>query len=657
MDRMRRLSLVAQFGIVSLIPISLLGFVLGLTLNDWVSQQALAHTTEEAEIVGHLGIQPLLSADDVSLGLNSVRLVVIDGALRTDLIGKQVSRVVIWNRDYRIVYSDSHSLIGRAFPGDRGVRAALSGKSLSSIKRAGEDPEAALPGQDEFLQVYVPLTFFPETTPTGALQLYLPYAPVAAEISGTTLRLTLILAAGLLLLYALLFRIVAGASKKLRLHAEEKEFQALHDGLTGLPNRTLFHDRVRQAIRIGRRETLRVGVMLMDLDRFKEVNDTLGHHNGDIVLNEVAARLQASLRESDSVARLGGDEFAVLLPNVQELSATRIVAEKILKALERPFAIGSLMVDIGASIGIALYPEHGDDADSLLQRADVAMYVAKEAHSGWEIYAAGKDSYTPSRLELVGELRQAIEHDELVLYYQPKLDLQTHRVKAVEALARWQHPRHGLLTPDKFIPLAEHTGLIKPLTLHVLALALRQCRAWHEAGFDLSVALNLSMRDVLDREFPDEVNRLLRTWDVLPSWLELEITESTIMADPQRALDVLSRLSASGITLAIDDFGTGYSSLAYLKHLPVDEIKIDKSFVMQMATADGDAMIVRSIIDLGRNLGLQVVAEGVENKDVLDQLTSLGCDLAQGYFISRPVPPDQFSAWLEGSPYRERPAA
>jgi EAL domain-containing protein (putative c-di-GMP-specific phosphodiesterase class I) len=298
-------------------------------------------------------------------------------------------------------------------------------------------------------------------------------------------------------------------------------------------------------------------------------------------------------------------------------------------------------------VGISLYPEHGSDVDTLLQRADVAMYMAKEAHAGYEVYQADRDQYTPKRLALLGELRRALENKELVLFYQPKADIRTGHVTGVEALVRWQHPEHGLTFPDEFIPLAEHTGLIRPLTLYVLNEALKQCYEWKQQGIELSVAVNLSVRNLLDMELAHDIERLLETWSVDASMLKLEITENTIMVDPPRALEVLTRLRDIGVGLSIDDFGTGYSSLSYLKRLPVDEIKIDRSFVMNMPSSENDQQIVRSTVDLGRNLGLKVVAEGVETKDIWRDLATLGCDVAQGYYLTRPIPPEELVAWLE----------
>jgi diguanylate cyclase (GGDEF)-like protein len=430
------------------------------------------------------------------------------------------------------------------------------------------------------------------------------------------------------------------------------EHQALHDALTGLPNRVLFHDRVRQAIESARRHGSTSAVMVMDLDHFKEINDTLGHYNGDRLLLLVGERLSSLLRSEDTVARMGGDEFAVLLPSVGDRSYAVEVAEKMLDALRASFEIDGLTLEVGASIGIACYPDHGEDGETLLQRADIAMYVAKADHSGVELYETAQDQHSVQRLALAGELRRAIENDELVLHYQPKIDVATGRVVGAEALCRWQHPSLGLIMPDEFVPMAEHTGLITPLTKQVFNIALQQVSRWRAQGQRLSIAINLSARSFLDSQLLDDIPELLAVWRVDPALLELEITESMIVGDPERARAVLQRLNELGITLAIDDFGTGYSSLAYLKQLPVDEIKIDKSFVLQMSGNANDETIVRSIIDLAHNLDLRAVAEGVEDQGIMNRLTELGCDVAQGYHISRPLPAERFEQWMASFPLR-----
>jgi diguanylate cyclase len=440
------------------------------------------------------------------------------------------------------------------------------------------------------------------------------------------------------------------AEEALLRQSELNEHQALHDSLTDLPNRTLFRDRIEQAIAMAEREGGHLAVAMMDLDRFKDVNDSLGHHAGDALLVEIGRRLRSTLRCSDTVARLGGDEFGVLISKPRSARDVVVVIEKVRAALEQPVVVDGLSLPAEGSIGIAMFPKHGRDVDTLLRHADVAMYSAKEEKAGYLFYDNSRSESDPARLTLVSELRRAIEEQELVLHYQPKAALESGAVRSVEALLRWNHPTRGLVGPDEFIPLAQQTGLIKPLTLYVLEEALGQCHSWQREGMRLGVAVNLSVRNLLDAEFPEQVRRLLDKHNVDPGQLELEITESIVLSDPVRTKRVLDKLSAMGVTLSIDDFGTGYSSLAYLSQLPVDEIKIDRSFVMNMAECDNDAVIVRSTIDLGRNLGLQVVAEGVETEQAWDQLSQLGCTLAQGYYLSRPVPAAELTQWLRRRP-------
>lgn len=439
-------------------------------------------------------------------------------------------------------------------------------------------------------------------------------------------------------------------TKELAKANKDLAYQALHDGLTEIPNRTLLFDRLQQAILAAKREHKSVALMMMDLDGFKEINDTMGHHSGDLVLQAVASRLRGTLRQSDTVARLGGDEFAMVLPDIGDQGTAIQAAQKILRAVQTPLCLEGRSLDIGVSLGVALYPEHGEDAKLLMQRADVAMYVAKRNKCGYGLYDAEADRHSVDRLALQGELRHAIEHDELVLYYQPKIDFSSSRISGFEALVRWQHPRHGLMFPDDFIPLAEHTGLIKHLTAWVMQEALRQCCTWHRDGLPLSIAVNISAINLQDPQFPEVVANALAKTGAEPAWLELEITETAIMKEPAAAVEAIEKLNNMGVQLAIDDFGTGYSSMAYLKKLLVAKIKIDKSFVMDMNINNNDAVIVRALIGLGHNLGLSVVAEGVESAEVWDQLKVLGCDSAQGYYMSRPIPPEKLAGWLKQSP-------
>ncbi|MCK5622944.1 MAG: EAL domain-containing protein [Alphaproteobacteria bacterium] len=432
-------------------------------------------------------------------------------------------------------------------------------------------------------------------------------------------------------------------------HAQQKlmEYLALHDTLTGLPNRTLLMDRLDHAISASRRDGKPLALLLLDLDRFKEINDTLGHAVGDSLLAEVGQILSEPLRESDTVARLGGDEFAILLPSVSSLAQARDIAERVAGVLARPFPVEGITVEVGVSIGVALYPDHGADASELMRGADVAMYVAKRNHMTVSIYDEDKDHHSVRNLSMSGELRQAMDADELVLFYQPQIDVATGKLVGAEALLRWDHPHHGMVSPDEFVSLAEQTGLIRPLTRWVIGKALKQVSQWQERGLDIGLSINLSPRNLHEEGLAKSIGELMEKRGLRPELITLEITEDAIMTDPERALAAIRHLKDCGVRLAIDDFGTGYSSLAYLKALPVDELKIDKSFVMQMADDTNDEVIVRSTIDLAHNLGLSVVAEGVESELHLQTLRGLGCDIGQGFHIGRPLRIEEFYQWME----------
>ena len=436
-----------------------------------------------------------------------------------------------------------------------------------------------------------------------------------------------------------------------RKRAEESvQHMAYYDPMTDLPNRTLLHRHLQEAILAGQRENKSVALILMDLDQFKDINDTLGHQRGDILLKEISSRLQNAMFQRDMVARLGGDEFAVLLP-LAESGHASLVAEKVVKILEPPFLIEGISIAVEASIGIALFPDHSTDAEGLIRRADVAMYIAKHAKQGVTFYDPAQDKHSPQKLALMGELRHAIENEELVLYYQPKINLKTNRVMGVEALVRWKHPKRGMIPPYEFIEPAERTGLIKPLTLWVFNTALRQCHDFQKTGMEISISINLSTRNLQDPALPDQIGEKVKACGLAPGMLEFEITESAIMDDPEHALEVISHLKGLGVKFAIDDFGTGYSSLGYLRKLPVDVIKIDRSFVKDMTENKDNAAIVRSTIDLAHDLGLWVIAEGVEDKETYDQLTAMGCDAAQGYYMCKPIPEEALATWLRESPW------
>ena len=431
---------------------------------------------------------------------------------------------------------------------------------------------------------------------------------------------------------------------------EELEHLALHDPLTGLPNRSLVIDRLQQAILNARRNQEPMALLMLDLDHFKEVNDTLGHLVGDKLLMRVGERFQSSLREPDTLGRLGGDEFAVVLPRAGQKDAL-IVAEKLQDALRRPVDIDQNSFSVAASIGISMYPDHGPDPSSLLRSADIAMYVAKRARNDYAVYKPDYDTYNPDHLSLLRDLRESIRQGDIDVVFQPKLDLRNGIIIGVEALARWHHPERGDIPPYEFIPILEQTGLIRLFTLQILEKAVGYCTCCRQQGMEFNVAVNLSMHNLRDNRLPEQISEILDRYDFDCHQLILEITESAIMQDPEHSLEILDRLDKMGLKLSVDDFGTGYSSLSHLKRLPVSQLKIDCSFIKDMIRDEDDAMIVRSTIELAHNLGLKTVAEGVEDEQTLEQLRALDCDMAQGFLISRPLSPDNFLRFMKSSPW------
>jgi diguanylate cyclase (GGDEF)-like protein len=443
----------------------------------------------------------------------------------------------------------------------------------------------------------------------------------------------------------LLFPLAAVYATASMTRAHERE--SLHDELTGLPNRKMLVERTNEAVRVASETGSHVGLFLLDLDRFKEINDTLGHRVGDELLELVGRRLTAVLRPGDVIARLGGDEFAMLVPNLEDPKIALDLAERVRMALVEPFRHDGLSHEIEGSIGIALHPAHAADFETLLQRADVAMYVAKEQGTGIQMYSTEIDRHSTVRLGIIGELRTALEQHDLELHYQPKADLRTGDVVGVEALLRWRHAERGIIPPDDFLPLAEQTGLMRVITKFVLDEALQQVSAWWRMGLLVQCAVNVSARDLYDRNFAELVKNKIEQYDVPPRALMVEVTESSLMADPARAASTLLSLADLGVGVSLDDFGTGYSSLVHLKRLPVSEVKIDRSFVMRMDVNEDDCAIVRSIIDLAGALGLRTVAEGVETQAAWDILAVNGCDAAQGWYLAKAMPADVATGWLQ----------
>jgi diguanylate cyclase (GGDEF)-like protein len=600
------------------------------------SERAVSfHTAFVAESI----LPDRLRPSDLERPVSDARRAQLDRFFRRQILVGGALRVTLFAPDGRITYSTDASLIGRPAQSDPEVARAIAGEEAHRVA-----PIDVSGSRTKTFGAFRPIRL-EGAAPDGVFELDQDYAPIASAARKAFLPVAAVLEILLLALYGSLFPLLRRVTRRLRSHLAEIEHQALHDSLTGLPNRDLFRERIAAALRETRSGGDGLIVMIFDLDRFKEINDTLGHQSGDHVLRLLAQRLRAAMRDTDTVARLGGDEFGVLAPGTADSDTALQLADRVQRAMERPFAVGGLTLEVEASIGIAVSPEHGDDVETLIRHADVAMYLSKETHRP-ELYDQECDHYSPDRLALVGELRRAIDEQELVVYYQPRIELSSGAARSVEALVRWNHPERGLLGPGEFLPLAQHTGMVRLITRYVLEAALQQCRAWRDLGLDVSVGVNLFSRDLLDGGLPDEVGRLLAQCRVEPRRLELEITEDTILIDPARTSVILEQLGERGVALAIDDFGTGYSSLNYLKRLPVDVLKIDRSFVSRMEVDENDAVIVRSTIELAHNLGLVVVAEGVENQETLVSLAELGCDHAQGFHLSRPVPPDELTEWL-----------
>jgi diguanylate cyclase (GGDEF)-like protein len=483
--------------------------------------------------------------------------------------------------------------------------------------------------------VFVPLLpaqLFSALLTMGAVYIAIQTGTVGIVLVGLTLAI---------------FQYLIGELLKSKHRGEELERLATTDTLTGLANRDLFRMRVDEVIAARGTGGRPFSVLLIDLDRFKEINDTLGHHYGDEVLRELGPRLEEAAGPDGMVARLGGDEFAVLAGSVAGVAALEALAGELIETVERSIVVDELGLEVGASIGIARFPDDGEDRHTLLRHADVAMYAAKAAHTGWKFYNSNLDRNSVRKLSVLSDFRRALDKDEIVAYFQPIVDVVGTRVRGAEALVRWDHPTEGVLPPGAFVEVVEQTGLIGPMTQVVLEQAIEQCARWRRAGRDLNVAVNLSVRNLLDRNLPAVVDRVLSSHHLPPEALQLEITESMVMSDPERVLATVARLNELGVRLSVDDFGTGYSSLANLRQMPIDELKIDRSFVSPMLRGESDLIIVRSTINLGHDLGLRVIAEGVEDEQTLARLARLGCDLAQGYHVSRPLPSGAFTDWLD----------
>jgi diguanylate cyclase (GGDEF)-like protein len=642
-----RLSLTRQVALLSLLPMVALGLILGRVLQTQLVGRTLSGATRSARIIARVGMQPELNAQNLAAGLSKREIATLDRIVSEPAVGEELARIKVWNAHDTVVYSEDHSLIGRRLQPSDDLEAALSGHPLGAqlVAPTKNSETASEVGLGELIEVYVPLRFRPSGPPAGAFEIYLSYRPVAAAVASDKRTVVLLLAIGLALLWAVLYRIVGRASRRLRRQASENYELARHDGLTGLPNRTLFNEEVVHAVRRAQRRGEAVAVLLIDLERFSAINNTLGDASGDEVLREVARRLQRGF-DGALIARVGGDEFALLCPSVRTSDAAAALAGRVLAGLEPPVLLEEVSLDVGASVGLAVLGEHADDPAVLVQRADLALAHARSRGSRVEVYSPGLERSDAPRLKLLGQVRAALAAGEFVLHYQPKVDLRDRRITGVEALVRWQHPELGLLAPDRFIELIEQTSLIGPLAHEVVDQALRQIAAWRRRGIVLEVAVNLSARNLLDPDLPSRIAKLLLAHDVAAGQLVVEITESAAMADPERGVRVLEALRRMGVGVAIDDFGTGNASFEYIAELPATELKIDRSFVTEIATRARDRAIVRSTIDLARNLGLTVVAEGIESEETLECLAADGCQMGQGFLFGRPLAAEELTPLL-----------
>jgi diguanylate cyclase (GGDEF)-like protein len=646
--RHREPRLVLRFAVITAVGLAVAGAVILLVVRHLDTEQAQVAATDKARLVAESVLRDHLRPEDARAPVRGERrrelddlarrLVLIDGGLRLSLVG----------RGGRVTYSTDHARIGERARHAGHVAEARNGAIVSEVD---DVPDVGSPRTRRALVVYVPVSLAGSAPAVVVLEQ--DYGPIQRAASESLLPIAGVLEVTLVALFALLVPTLARASRRLRNHVEEISYRAAHDALTGLPNRTMLLDEL-ECVLARRPVGTTVAVLLLDLDRFKEVNDSLGHDAGDELLCAISERLREAV-PAGLMTRLGGDEFAMLLPDTSRDTALAAALE-LRRVIAEPLAVRGVPAWIDASVGVALAPEHGEDTTELLRHADVAMYTAKHSRSGVALYDPALDPNDASRLVLMTELREAIELGELDVYYQPVTEVSSGVVTSVEALVRWHHPVHGLLPPDAFLPLASHTGLILGVNRLVAREAIRQSAAWQAAGIDLGVAVNVTVLDLLDRDFVDDVRTMLEEHGLPPQHLTIEITEDVLMQEPERVDRTVSRLRSAGIRVVIDDFGTGYSSLAYLSRLPVDGLKIDKSFVQALPGDRASWAIVRSVVELAERLGLDVVAEGVETAEQADAVEEAGCDRIQGYLVAPPVPAHELEAWMADGAIA-RPAA
>jgi diguanylate cyclase len=639
--------LFALYAAIMLVPVLILGAVLAKSYRVEADQRGLAEGRSAALLVAHTGVQPILDGRPLSAGLSPAESAWLGRLSAAAAQDHSVLRLRVRDLAGRVVYPPEHGTQAEA--PDDGASAAAHGQVVAELTHLNSDPNDFGRQGVKAIEVYLPLRAGQPAHQVGVLELYLPYAPIDSDINSGLGSLYRNLAIGLALLYLAFFLISVSVTRRLRQQVRLNVYQAEHDSLTDLSNRERFQQNAQDEINKALTANTRVAIAIIDLDRFKEINYTLGHRNGDRVLTALAHRLAVHVPNQDkkAIARLGGDEFGLILTAVDDFEET---LSELRTLIGRDVNVSGFPLSVESSIGFVVAPDDGSDVGELMQRADVAMYEAKARHAGVLRYDPAQNHYDAENLALIVELRLAIEANQLVLHYQPKATLADGTIQAVEALVRWQHPNRGLLPPDKFIPLAEQTDLIDKLTAWVIRQALTDLRAVSSSGPPISVAVNVSARNLGQPGFAGQVVDILSDVGVAANRLTVEVTETALLTDPDRAALVLAELDDAGVHVSLDDFGRGQTSLGYLSTLPVDELKVDRSFVFDMLENPAHAAIVRSIIDLGHNLGLRVVAEGVETDEVLAFLMLSGCDLAQGYYLARPMPLKALRDWLARVP-------
>lgn len=620
--------LVLRFAVVLSVALAVASGLILLVVHHFAISQAERAAARHAGLVASTVLQHEVTRADLRQSVSASRRRELDAVLRRFGLAQDVVGLSLVRRDGLVTYSSVHGKIGTTTESALAAEAS-TGTIVSSVAEAGESAVAA---EGKTLETYVPVG---PSTSAGAALIAQSYEPIQRSARALQLRVGAVLELLLIVLFALLVPLLIRVTRRIQRQITRIHQQAFYDELTGLPNRTNLFERLGLAISRADEEKRLLAVLLVDLNRFREINDTLGHEVGDMVLVEAGRRLQAAVGDEKLLARLGGDAFAVVAEVLDEASATEF-AEELRAAMEPPIEADGTHLAVDATVGIAFYPVDGKDAHTLVKHAEVATYTAKEWRSGVLGYSPAVDPHDPEQLKLTAALRAAADEGQIRPHYQPKIDLATGAIAGFEALSYWDHPTRGLLPPGAFIPVAERTGAIRHVTRAILRAAVEQLREWSDT--DLTIAVNLTAIDLLDAELCDRLTSLLRENGVTPSRLCIELTESTVMADPDRARSVLVEIADAGMQVSIDDFGTGHSSLAYLKDLPVREVKIDRSFIADMSMSRNNRMIAKAMIQLVHSLGLQVVAEGVEDPEVHSELRGLGCDYAQGYLYGRPQP-------------------